>query len=1516
MSTYTDLHNRIKENLTILRKPGSKDDGMSPQKVILVNPENQFYGTFNGSMNITGGVLSNLSIVGGEIKGTTIKDAQFLDGDTLIPIGQLANTVSNHETRVTKLEEDAEDISAAHDKLSSELSDAIDTLCSDINTKLDDAVENVKKSISGVVGDVATLSGGLEELSGKVENLSSGMLNGVVYKGQLDLHRDSYTRPKQLFNDDPACCLLDGLQKPLRNGWMWRIHLDHPNVSGDYVVVDDPNTGNSLRLGEGDYVIIRNHLPEVYEVVPDDTMGLNDFDVINAQDEDDTKLEVFKKISAYLDEKADVISSSLCAEIEVDRQSIENLCSYVEGFVDGKIEDLSNTVDGRLEALSGDLSFYSEKLCSELCAEIDSSYVHKTGDLAQNLSVGENFNVAGKTSLNGPVTLDDDFRDSSGTKLEISQDKIQIETFAPIVVSSAANASLVAHNLSIDLEDGLNDLFINGESVQEKLDEKLDASLARELSSKLALSSDISWELSDYNNSPNFLVSSDISCGYIKQENKLRLLVQDQKIDIDVAEMFAGKIIRRAGVETDDTGTYIVIVFDVDGDPDTEDDAQTIRIRINDFFRVYEAGYGISIDNKLCIRISEEFVSQVQAIQSYVDELSGPQGPNIGIIQTLSNEISSLRQDEKFEIQVKNLPINNQAFSRIYDSIGAFLCAQLQPYDYNWVRNNTEYLVQFLSGDDGVPLSSRIVINDNLETSLGNGDIILVHAVDDTLAGPARVDFQDLVPYDRSTVLGNTFIIKAGVSRYEFEAEAKKRKDDDDYISAWIKQNFVNTGEENDSLTTVVRQELSANHDLSVASNAYVLSDLSVAGSLFVNGAQLEITVEPSEDPEEDPTTIAKTVADEITLSSTSSDTQITITNNYIAFSKAIVNVDATSSFTVSADEVKVIDATSSQVQILSVLSVETGQAIATKLSSDCLSARILSVDEAFINSLAVSVETALSIQVPFDKLVDPGTGNSAKDEHDQLQAEVDEISTYYLDRRTGGKVSGDIEIISSLAVRQNILQGNSLTSGTGISGTLDQTRIDNVQMSGNCCVALNNSSSFGTQSFAANQGKAYSKNSTAFGNSTAYGSYSLAQGAASNAYGYASHVEGRETQTGLPDYIGCSSNLTAYGCDAHAEGDHTKAIGNFSHAEGSFTEAHDLYSHAEGNYTKVLFGNSGHAEGQQTEVSANYAHAEGTYSKAYGEGSHAEGDYTYAEGLKSHAEGSRTSAIGQCAHAEGLSTIAYGVNSHSEGDQTYAKGQKSHTEGGETSAYGFASHTEGRSTIARARYSHAEGATAEIQEDDEYSFAWSGKFNKNNYYKSHGPGTFSINPQDGTKGFWIGDQPFEYYLSTLEDKMISNDSVLSTAIDRKIFIDGLSVESLCAIHISQDDFYQKVALSLDTIKDNELYIVSENYINAYGQQMKNLSAPTDLSDATTKEYVDQISSTLSNQIQNLSTDLSTEISALTQNLYDQLQHIAEDEIISSLNQKSCISNVICAVVGIKDTLISLRQTLSGMLGL
>ena len=42
----------------------------------------------------------------------------------------------------------------------------------------------------------------------------------------------------------------------------------------------------------------------------------------------------------------------------------------------------------------------------------------------------------------------------------------------------------------------------------------------------------------------------------------------------------------------------------------------------------------------------------------------------------------------------------------------------------------------------------------------------------------------------------------------------------------------------------------------------------------------------------------------------------------------------------------------------------------------------------------------------------------------------------------------------------------------------------------------------------------------------------------------------------------------------------------------------------------------------------------------------------------------------------------------------------------------------------------------------------------------------------------------------------------------------------------------------------NALYIVEDDHIDAYGQQIKNIAYPTDLSDAATKEYVD---SSLSN---------------------------------------------------------------------
>ena len=53
------------------------------------------------------------------------------------------------------------------------------------------------------------------------------------------------------------------------------------------------------------------------------------------------------------------------------------------------------------------------------------------------------------------------------------------------------------------------------------------------------------------------------------------------------------------------------------------------------------------------------------------------------------------------------------------------------------------------------------------------------------------------------------------------------------------------------------------------------------------------------------------------------------------------------------------------------------------------------------------------------------------------------------------------------------------------------------------------------------------------------------------------------------------------------------------------------------------------------------------------------------------------------------------------------------------------------------------------------------------------------------------------------------------------------------------------------------LYVVDSNVIDAYGQQMKNLAAPTDLSDAANKKYVDD---SLTATAHALSTDYNKKI--------------------------------------------------------
>ena len=90
-------------------------------------------------------------------------------------------------------------------------------------------------------------------------------------------------------------------------------------------------------------------------------------------------------------------------------------------------------------------------------------------------------------------------------------------------------------------------------------------------------------------------------------------------------------------------------------------------------------------------------------------------------------------------------------------------------------------------------------------------------------------------------------------------------------------------------------------------------------------------------------------------------------------------------------------------------------------------------------------------------------------------------------------------------------------------------------------------------------------------------------------------------------------------------------------------------------------------------------------------------------------------------------------------------------------------------------------------------------------------------------------------------------DAELKNALDKKIFLDdrisGISgYGDLSVIKLSADEYAD--LLTSNALLSNCLYVIEDDYIDVYGQQIKNIASPTDLSDAATKEYVD---SSLSN---------------------------------------------------------------------
>lgn len=170
-------------------------------------------------------------------------------------------------------------------------------------------------------------------------------------------------------------------------------------------------------------------------------------------------------------------------------------------------------------------------------------------------------------------------------------------------------------------------------------------------------------------------------------------------------------------------------------------------------------------------------------------------------------------------------------------------------------------------------------------------------------------------------------------------------------------------------------------------------------------------------------------------------------------------------------------------------------------------------------------------------------------------------------------------------------------------------------------------------------------------------------------------------------------------------------------------------------------------------------------------------------DGKYSLSQGFNTKSTGNYSHAEGFNKISTGKASHSEGlGWTLPEGESEVDEVyGDSTGYG--SHVEGLFCNTKGFGSHSQGVNTH---DEGYfgSFVWQGYHGQpltdqeletllnnssgaleivkqiirnNPRYRSHGHGTFNVNPVGGTKGFYVGEENLDVIINKKVPKKTSD---------------------------------------------------------------------------------------------------------------------------------------------------------------
>lgn len=155
MSTYTDQLNRRKENVQILRMPGNVDDGITPQRLKLINPENEYYGKFFGEFSTTSVDLSNVAIYGSKILGSELHDVTLYSTGRVLDLNDVADELS---------------------EIQQHLSDDVDPAISDLNKAILSVEKRLDYDLSRLSSELSVCSSDISaETKRRINSLSSDL---------------------------------------------------------------------------------------------------------------------------------------------------------------------------------------------------------------------------------------------------------------------------------------------------------------------------------------------------------------------------------------------------------------------------------------------------------------------------------------------------------------------------------------------------------------------------------------------------------------------------------------------------------------------------------------------------------------------------------------------------------------------------------------------------------------------------------------------------------------------------------------------------------------------------------------------------------------------------------------------------------------------------------------------------------------------------------------------------------------------------------------------------------------------------------------------------------------------------------------------------------------------------------------------------------------------------------------------------------------------------------------------